>query len=368
MTKDKNKLKELLQTEVDAGYLYETIAKMEQDSQVKSYYRTMQKIEENHAHKLLAQAQEHGHVMTLPLPSTRAKIIVRLSKIFGPGLILGILLDTEKSISQATVYNKKAAGKPITGDETRHVDILKTLTGLNGQQLNKLENRHRNIGGNALRAGVLGANDGLVSNLSLVMGVAGATAGGQEVLIAGTAGLMAGAISMALGEWISVKSSQELYERQIEIEQEELANNPEEEKQELILLYRTKGLPEEQANALAERVFQQPDLVQNVLVKEELNINPEELQSSAHVAALTSFGLFIVGAIIPLTPFFFLEGNSGIIISLIASTFGLFIIGALITLMTGKNFWKSGLRQVVFGLLAAAVTYGIGKLIGTTLI
>ncbi len=368
MTKDKNKLKALLQTEIDAGYLYKSIADVERDSQVKKYYCAMKNIEENHAHKLLTEANAQGHNLVLPPPSTRAKLIVRLSKLFGPAIILTILLDTEKSISQATVYHKKATGKPITGDETRHVDILKTLSGLNGHQLNQLEGRHRNIGGNALRAGVLGANDGLVSNLSLVMGVAGATAGGQEVLIAGIAGLMAGAISMALGEWISVKSSQELYERQIEIEQEELINNPEEEKQELILLYRTKGMTEEQATALAERVFQQPDLVHNVLVKEELTINPDELKSSAHVAALTSFLLFIGGAVIPLAPFFFLEGKSAIVISLISSTIGLFIIGALITLMTGKTFWKSGLRQVIFGLLAAAVTYGIGKLIGTTLI
>lgn len=368
MTKDKYKLIQLIQTEVDAAFLYQNIAALEENTEVRGYYLAMQKIEENHAAKFMAQARADGHDWPLPSPSLRARMIGRLSKLFGPSIILGILLDTEKSISYATIQQKKVAGIPVAGNENRHVEILKNLSALDGGKLNQIEGRHRHVGGNALRAGVLGANDGLVSNLSLVMGVAGATAGGKEVLIAGVAGLLAGAISMSLGEWISVKSSQELYERQIEIEQEELANNPEEEKQELILLYRAKGLEREQAEALANKVFENPALVHDILVKEELNINPEELKSSANEAAIASFILFVLGAIIPLAPFFFVQGATGILTSLGASAGGLFIIGAMITLMTGKNIWKSGFRQVVFGLLAAAVTYGIGKLIGTTII
>lgn len=368
MTKEINKLKLLIQTEVDAAFLYQTMASNAEDIQVKTYYQSMQHIEENHATKFLQQAEAQGLKLALPTPSKRAQWIVRFGKLFGPSIILGVLLDTEKSISNAALQHKKALGIAFDGSEQRHLEILKTLAGLDGAKLNQLEGRHRNVGGNALRAGVLGANDGLVSNLSLVMGVAGATAGGKEVLIAGTAGLLAGAISMALGEWISVKSSQELYERQIEIEQEELTNNPEEEKQELILLYRAKGLDEVQAKALVERVSQNPEFMRDVLVKEELNINPEELKSSANEAAITSFVLFIAGAIIPLAPFFFLQGEAGITTSLVASTIGLFIIGALITLLTGKNLWKSGFRQVFFGLVAAAITYGIGRLLGTTVL
>ena len=231
----------------------------------------------------------------------------------------------------------------------------------------QLEGRHRSTGGNALRAAVLGANDGLVSNLSLVMGVAGATLAGNSVLIAGVAGLLAGAISMALGEWLSVQSSRELYTHQIETEKEEIATAPEEEAEELALIYEARGLSPETARALAAQIISRPESAIDTLAREELGIDPSELGGSAWEAAITSFVLFAMGAIIPVAPFIFTSGMPAVYISIALSALGLFGLGAAITLFTGRTVLYSGFRMVVFGLIAAAVTFGIGRLIGISI-
>jgi VIT1/CCC1 family predicted Fe2+/Mn2+ transporter len=222
------------------------------------------------------------------------------------------------------------------------------------------------MGGNALRASVLGANDGLVSNLSLVMGVAGAELSGGAILITGLAGLLAGAISMALGEWLSVQSSRELYKRQIQIEARELEESPEEERAELVAIYQGKGLPERQARQLANHLMANPQSALDTMAREELGINPKDLGGSAWEAAGMSFMLFSVGAIVPVAPFAFLSGWMAIAASMAASALALFGIGSAITLMTGRNVVFSGLRQVIFGLTAAAITFAIGRLIGVT--
>jgi vacuolar iron transporter family protein len=178
--------------------------------------------------------------------------------------------------------------------------------------------------------------------------------------------LLAGALSMALGEWISVKSSQELYENQMQLEQEELETNPENEMKELELIYMAKGIPADQAKSMASAIIRTPDKAHELLVREELGINPEELKGSAIEAALYSFFLFAIGAILPVFPFMFTSGMQAIIISTTVSAIGLFLIGAAITLFTGRSVWFSGLRQVAFGLAAAAITFGIGKLIGVS--
>jgi vacuolar iron transporter family protein len=199
------------------------------------------------------------------------------------------------------------------------------------------------------------------------MGVAGAAVSNNTILLTGIAGLLAGAISMALGEWLSVQSSRELHLRQIELETEELAASPEEEKKELVLLYQAKGMTLSEAKKLAEKAFETKESAIETLIIEELGINKEELGGSAWEAAITSFVLFAVGAIIPLFPFFILEGINAIYLSVGASVIGLFGIGAAITLFTGKGVLYSGMRQVFFGLAAAAVTFGIGTLIGVSL-
>ncbi len=360
-----------VQTEVDAAFLYLKIAEAETDPGISNIFRQLSEIESGHAAGMLAGLAKQGIHFVLPPPSWRARVLDRIGKIFGYDYIIGVMMDTEKSIAQAVVKQKAIGNVPVKGDEGNHVKILQSLLSnknkVSGEQLSRIEGKHKTVGGNALRAAVLGANDGLVSNLSLVMGVAGATSGQSEILLAGSAGLLAGALSMALGEWISVKSSQELYERQMALEMDEIETNPEGELKEITLIYIAKGIPEAQAHDMAVKVMSDPEHAHAVLIKEELGINPEDLKSSAWEAAITSFVLFAIGAIIPLAPFFWGGGYTAILISVVCCTLGLFIIGAAITLFTGKSVWYSGMRQVIFGLLAAAITFGIGRMIGVSI-
>jgi VIT1/CCC1 family predicted Fe2+/Mn2+ transporter len=227
--------------------------------------------------------------------------------------------------------------------------------------------RGRSVRGNALRAAVLGANDGLVSNLSLVMGVAGAELSNQTILITGVAGLLAGASSMALGEWLSVQSSRELYQRQIHIEAEALEEAPEVKARELAHIYQTKGIAEAQAEEIAAQLMINKESALDTLVREEIGVDPKELGGSAWEAAGMSFALFGVGAVVPVLPYLFLSGLAGIVVSLLASAVALFITGAGITLLTGRSVLLSGGRQVLFGMVAAALTFGIGRLLRVAL-
>jgi VIT1/CCC1 family predicted Fe2+/Mn2+ transporter len=358
-----------IQIEIDAWFLYQKLSENEEDPILADVFKQMSEIELSHA---IAFAKENKVDPTqICKPSWRAKTINRIGKIFGYDYVLGALMDTEKSLADAVVSQKRKNKVPVVGNEDSHVKILRSIldndTRIAGNQLSRFEKRHRSVGGNAIRAAVLGGNDGLVSNFSLVMGIAGATVAQTGVLLAGMAGLLAGALSMALGEWISVKSSQELYENQMQLEMDELETNPEGERKELKLIYMAKGIPEDQAIKIVDELMKDKNLAHQVLVKEELGINAEELKGSAIEAALSSFFLFAIGAIIPVLPFMFLSGYQAIVLSTLLSAIGLFLIGAAITLFTGRNVWFSGFRQVIFGLAAAAVTFGIGKLIGVSM-
>jgi len=249
-----------------------------------------------------------------------------------------------------------------------HARVLENLLvksrGVEGSVLGRLEGRHRSVGGNALRAAVLGANDGLCSNLSLVMGVAGAAVDHRTIVLTGLAGLLAGACSMALGEWVSVTSSRELAEREIRIEKRELEETPEEEREELQLIYESKGLSREEAKELSEKLMENPATALDALSREELGIDPDELGGSPWVAAFTSLLLFAAGAIVPVAPLFFLQGDRGTLASVGAAGIGLFAIGASISLFTGRSALASGGRQLALGFAAAAITFAIGKAIG----
>jgi VIT1/CCC1 family predicted Fe2+/Mn2+ transporter len=217
--------------------------------------------------------------------------------------------------------------------------------------------------GNALRAAVLGANDGLVSNLSLVMGVAGASLSSQDILVTGIAGLLAGACSMAMGEWISVQSSREFYMRQLDEERAEIRDQPLKERAELIRLYEARGVRHETAAEVADAIMADPKQTLDVMAREEFGLDPDELGGSALVAAGSSFVLFVIGAIIPVFPFFFTSGQTAVISSVLLSAIALLVIGGLITRITGRSPIFSALRQLVIGLAAAAVTYSAGSLI-----
>lgn len=219
--------------------------------------------------------------------------------------------------------------------------------------------------GNALRAAVLGANDGLVSNLSLVMGVAGASLSSNTILVTGLAGLLAGACSMAMGEWISVQSSRELYQRQLDEERIEIRDQPAKEHAELVRLYESRGVGHDTAVDVATAIMSDPDHALDVMAREEFGFDPSELGGSAVVAAASSFVLFVIGAIVPVLPFIFTSGQTAVLLSLALSAVAMLLIGGLITKVTGRPIVSSALRQLLIGLPAAAVTYGAGAVIGT---
>jgi VIT1/CCC1 family predicted Fe2+/Mn2+ transporter len=200
------------------------------------------------------------------------------------------------------------------------------------------------------------------------MGVAGASGGGAAVLVAGLAGLLAGALSMALGEWLSVQSARELYAKQIAVERAELEAFPQEEGEELRLISEATGVAPDQARDLAQRIVSgDPRTALDTLAREELGIDPEELGGSAWEAAVTSFLLFGAGAAIPILPFFFTTGLGAIITAAVLAGIALFAIGTAITVVTGQSALRSGLRQLGFGLAAAAITYGVGSLLGVAI-
>ncbi len=361
-----------LQDEIDSASLYRALAEIEQQPQLADVYRRLAAVEEKHAQFWGEQLRAAGVEVLTRRPSWRSRVLAWLARRFGPQFVLPTVTSLEQADSREYEAQFEARKTELPAEERSHSRVLQAMTsmshgGLEGASIARLEGRHRAIGGNALRAAVLGANDGLVSNLSLVMGVAGADLSNQAILITGLAGLLAGAISMALGEWLSVQSSRELYQHQIEIEAQEIAAVPEEEEEELALIYQAKGLPEEQARALAARLMSDEATALDTLAREELGINPEELGGSAWEAAGASFLLFAMGAIVPVTPFAFLSGLTAVVVSLGASALALFLIGAAITLMTGRSVLFSGMRQGLFGLAAAAVTYGIGWLMGVSL-
>jgi VIT1/CCC1 family predicted Fe2+/Mn2+ transporter len=220
-------------------------------------------------------------------------------------------------------------------------------------------------GGGALRAVVFGANDGLVSNASLIIGVAGADPNPKVILLAGVAGLLAGGFSMAAGEYISVRTQRELLEHQIALEKKELATNPEEEIAELTKIFKSKGVESKQAEAIARRILYDPGTGLATLVKEELGLDPEGL-ASPYQAAGASFLSFALGALVPLVPYILTQGSGAFIGTLVATGASLLAVGASMSLFTGKNAVFSALRQALIGAMAAGATFLVGKLLGVS--
>jgi len=211
---------------------------------------------------------------------------------------------------------------------------------------------------------IFGVSDGLVSNLALVMGVAGAAGDqGRFIFLAGVAGLLAGSFSMAAGEYISMQSQRELFERQIALERAELEAMPEEEQAEMAALYRAKGFPPHEAEAIAARLFENPERALDTLVREELGLDPDQLGSPVG-AAVGSFIAFAFGAAVPVLPYALGNGPGAFVMSLVLSLVALFAVGAGVSLLTGRGLLFSGFRQVVIGAVAAGVTFLVGSIAG----
>lgn len=366
---DVQRYRDNLQDEVDSAAVYRGMADGEDSPQLADVYRRLAAAEDRHAAFWRERIERAGGTASPPRPTRRARVLRWLAHRGGAGLVLPTVAGAERRDQVMYDHQPEAATTSLPAEERSHARLLRTLQGggLSGADVARLEGRHRAVGGNALRAAVLGANDGLVSNLSLVMGVAGAALSQGTIVVAGLAGLLAGAASMALGEWISVRSSAELAERQLRVEGDEIAAFPQEEREELRLIYEAKGLSPALARVVADELARDERTALETMAREELGVDPAEPGSSPWVAAAVSFLLFAVGAIVPVAPFLVVTGTAALVASAVASAAALFALGAAITLFTGRGGVRAGVRQVGVGLAAAAVTYGVGALLGVSL-
>ncbi len=357
------------QGEVDSAIQYQALAKAEKNQKLSKVYMDLARVEEKHRDFWEAQIIKAGGKVPARKPSWRARFLIGIARIFGPRMALSTIAEGEKADRNLYAPQPETNGTPMVLEEHGHDLLLGEIlndpnTPSKADSTADLESRHKNVEGNTLRASVMGANDGLCSNLSLVMGVAGATINNHVLLLTGMAGLLAGACSMALGEWLSVTSSRELAEREIKIEEEEFQGNPEGEMEELKLIYESKGMSTRQAAELAQHMLSDKNRAVETLVREELGIDIHDKGGSPAKAAIFSFLLFALGAFIPVFPFLLVGGKSPVVISIIMGSLGLFGFGALGTLFTGKPVWYAGLRQLILGLLAAGITFSLGRILG----
>jgi VIT1/CCC1 family predicted Fe2+/Mn2+ transporter len=311
-----------------------------------------------------ARVMEHGlKEKGVDVPAHRLSFKTRLLKILarlgGAGMVYSLLHGTEIS-GTARYAGQDASTAALAPEERSHARTLGELS-----RRRSHESWHRGAGGGTLRAAVFGVSDGLVSNLSLVMGFAGASADASFVLLAGLSGLLAGAASMGAGEYVSMKAQKELLERQIELEAAELAVTPQEEAAELAMIYRAKGLPRLEAENIARKLVSDPDVALDALVREELGLDPRDL-GSPYGAAFGSFLAFSAGALLPVLPYFFGASALIVAISVAVSFVALFGVGAILSLFTGRGVLFSGGRQLIIGAMAAAVTFAVGSLIGVS--
>lgn len=334
--------------EKQSAWLYRIVAQVEPNATNKRMFSKLAEAAE--AQALIWEEQISAAQLTLPgfSPSLRAHVVARLLRLFGPRAIRPVLAAMK--VRGISVYSgpKTAASHPMP------------------TSVSDVGGRHRTVGGGNLRAAVFGINDGLVSNASLIMGVAGAASDNAMILTAGVAGLLAGALSMAAGEYVSMRSQRELFEYQIGLEREELEEYPVEEAEELALIYHARGVPLEQAHQLANTLIRDKEHALDTLAREELGLNPDDL-GSPWGAALSSFGAFTVGALIPLIPFLLGLGSEAVVIAAVLAGIGLFMVGASLSLFTGRGALLSGLRMVAIGGGAGVITYLIGHLLGVSL-
>ncbi len=357
-----------LQDEIDGAALYTVLAEYEKDATRKDLFVQLAEAENEHAavwrDKLLAAGKEEAPSR----PSFKTRLMIGLVRRFGPSFVLPVVAANE--YADRNKYADQPDAQALSADEQGHAAVIRAASGhsgiSDGSEIAGAEHWHRGGSGNELRAAVLGVNDGLVSNFCLIMGVAGAGSAQPTVLLTGLAGLVAGALSMALGEWLSVTNARELAQTQIAKEAEELEQSPEAEKKELALIYQAKGIARDQAWLIASKVMENRDTALDTLVREELGIDPNELGGNAWSAAGVSLLLFALGAIFPLLPYFWLSGSTAGALSVVLSLLGLAAVGMVTALFNGRSFAFSAIRQMLFGGVAAAITFGIGILFGAS--
>lgn len=357
-----------LKLERDAILLYDALAAIEKEPRRAEAFRRIAANERRHAEVWARKLEERG-VAVPPAPSRprpRVAFIILLARLLGTRAVSDLVTALEGDEEDAYEAQSSPEVAAIAADEREHAEIWQQLKEGGegaGEAIARREHWHRSGRSGTLRAVIFGVSDGLVSNLALVMGVAGAGGDGRFVVLAGVAGLLAGAFSMAAGEYVSMQSQRELFERQIALERAELEAMPEEEEAEMAALYRAKGFEEHEAAAIAKRLFEDPERALDTLVREELGLDPDELGSPIG-AAVGSFVAFAVGAAIPVVPYLVTVGGPAFYASLVLGLAALFAVGAGVSLLTGRGLLFSGARQVVIGAAAAGVTYLVGSLIG----
>jgi vacuolar iron transporter family protein len=334
--------------EKQSAFLYRVLSQREPGKELKTLFTRLAEAAESQARFWEKLAVEKG--VTLPSrfePSMRARIVSHMIRRLGPRRMLPVLAAMK--VRGLSVYTQGAPtghGSPVAG---------------------QTEFRHRRMSGSGgFRAAVFGINDGLVSNASLILGVSGAALDSKVILLTGIAGLLAGAASMAAGEYVSMRSQREMFEYQIGLEAQELKTYPEEEAEELALIYEARGIAADDAKKLADRMIGDPERALDTLAREELGLNPQEL-GSAWLAAVSSFIAFAIGAAIPLLPFLWPHATHSLDWTIGLTLAALFITGAIVSLFTGKSLWWSGLRMVFIGTFAAGITFLVGRLFGVVM-
>jgi VIT1/CCC1 family predicted Fe2+/Mn2+ transporter len=353
--------------EQDGIALYRALAQAEKNTHRSEIFEKLAKAEEHHAARWAKLLEDNGVQVPAYRPSFRVRLLGWLSRNVGTQHVLPVVSGLESRDQGEYVGQPEATGFPAS--ERSHSRTLQLMFKENAaagaQSIVKSERWHSQGYGGSLRAAVFGVNDGLISNFGLVMGIAGTNVEPRFVLLAGIAGLLAGAFSMAAGEYVSVRSQRELYEQQLALEAQELEASPEEEHEELSLIYQAKGIAADQANDLARQILSNPETAIETLAREELGLDPDSL-GSPWAAALSSFVSFAIGAVLPVIPFLLIRNSSAIYLSAAVCGLALFIVGALISVFTGRNMVYSGLRMVGIGALAATVTFLVGRVLGVS--
>lgn len=336
--------------EKESAWLYRRVAAAEPDPHRQRLFTQLAAAAEEQAVRWESAAKGDAHARPGRQfsPSMRARVVALLLRLLGPRAMRSALAAMKLrglSIYSSPVSSGHAMPTTLSDVGVRHRDSL---------------------GGN-LRATVFGVNDGLVSNASLVLGVAGAGAASPFVLVTGVAGLLAGALSMAAGEYVSVRSQREMYEYQIALEREEIAEYPEEEAEELALIYEARGVDLTQAREVSQALLARPDQALDVLAREELGLNPDNLGSPLG-AASASFLSFASGAAVPLIPFLInVTGRHALAATVTLSGITLFGVGLAFSLFTGRHALRGALRMVAIGGSAGAVSFLVGRLLGAAI-
>ncbi|MBV8451059.1 MAG: VIT1/CCC1 transporter family protein [Deltaproteobacteria bacterium] len=359
-----------LDDERHSAALYDVLAHVEKDGSRALVFGDLAASEWAHAKVWAEKLRANGQRVS-ERSSIKTLLMKGLIRLIGPRFVLPTLAAVEFA------DRNKYAGDPATAkmseEEQHHASVVQSLVNADkaaptkGSDIAEAEAWHRGVSsGNDLRAAVLGANDGLVSNFCLIMGVAGAGAGNKTILLTGLAGLIAGACSMALGEWLSVTNARELARTQIAREADELEHSPEAEEHELAVIYRAKGLDVDEAKRVAAQLMRDKEKALEVLTREELGLDPAELGGNPWSAAIVSFFLFATGAIFPAMPFLWSSGLPAIVQCIALSILALASIGVFTSLFNGQGTGFSALRQVAIGLVAAGFTFGVGHVLGVS--